>query len=290
MRIGFIGLGIMGSRMAANLMKAGNELVLWNRSRERMKPLEKLGAEPAGSPAALARSVRVLFTMLSTPDAVRETAAGPDGFLDALEPGSLWIDSSTVNPTFSREMAELAVSRGVRFIDAPVSGSKLPAEKGELIVLAGGTETDLAEAAPYFAAIGKKTVHAGGHGAGAAMKMVVNLMLAHGMAAYVEAIALGEALGFTKGKLAEVLLGSHVTPAFLQGKQAKLEQGEYGPEFPLRHMLKDLHLALVSAWEERTALPVTGAVKELFALAELQGFGELDLSAVYRVLERPERD
>src|SRR5882672_8332634 len=138
MKIGFVGLGAMGSRMAANLQKSGYSLVVFNRSADKAAPLVSAGAHLADSPAALAADVDVLFTMLAHPAAVREAALGQDGFLGRLRPGTLWIDCSTVNPSFSREMASAAQARKLRFLDAPVAGSRVPAAKGELVFLDGG--------------------------------------------------------------------------------------------------------------------------------------------------------
>src|SRR5271156_5816328 len=137
MKIGFVGLGIMGSRMAANLLKKGHSLAVFNRTRDKADGLLAGGAEWAASPAAMAGNVEVLFTMLAHPDAVREAALSVDGFLPRLLPGALWVDCSTVNPSFSREMAAEARSRGISFIDAPVSGSKILAADGKLIFWVG---------------------------------------------------------------------------------------------------------------------------------------------------------
>ncbi len=166
MKIGFIGLGIMGSRMAANLQKAGHELVVYNRTKVKAEALLDAGAQWASSPAEVAGQVPVLFTMLSTPEIVREVAAGADGFLDVLAPGSIWVDFTTVNPSFSKEMAGLAEEKGIRFLDAPVAGTRTPAEKGELLVLVGGDADTVAECQPCFDVVGRKTIHVGANGMG----------------------------------------------------------------------------------------------------------------------------
>jgi 3-hydroxyisobutyrate dehydrogenase-like beta-hydroxyacid dehydrogenase len=139
MKVGFIGLGIMGSRMAANLQKAGHYLVVFNRSADKASSLVKEGARWADTPAAVAEQVEVLFTMLAHPEAVKDMALGDNGFLDRLRPDALWVDCSTVNPSFSRQMAEEARSRKIRFLDAPVTGSKGQAAKGELVFWWGAT-------------------------------------------------------------------------------------------------------------------------------------------------------
>ncbi|HET6485249.1 MAG TPA: NAD(P)-dependent oxidoreductase [Spirochaetia bacterium] len=286
MRIGFAGLGIMGSRMAANLARAGHEMTVWNRS---------AGKEPAGlaavrrahTPAEAAREAEVFITMLATPAAVSTVALGDQGFLGALPRGALWIDSSTVDPSFSRTMAEEAGRRGVRFMDAPVSGSRGPAERGELTFLVGASAEDVVAARPLLERMGKLIVHAGPVSMGAALKLVVNLMLANAMAAFCEALTLGEALGLQRGKILDTLLGGPVTAPVLSAKRERLEARRYeDADFPLKWMHKDLHLAAAAAYENGVALPVSNAVKELFAMAAETGRGEADFSAIEDFVSR----
>lgn len=284
--IGFIGLGIMGSRMAANLQGQGQRLVVYNRTKEKMAPLVEKGAVAADSPAEVAGKADVLFTMLADPQAVEETALGTEGFLDAMRSGALWADCSTVNPSFSRKMGQLARARGVHFVDAPVAGSKGPAEAGQLLFLAGGDDADVAACAPYFEAMGRGTLHAGDTGSGSAMKMVFNLLLAGAMAAFSEAMVFGQAMGLSRERLFEALLNGPLVAPFVAGKRAKIEQDDFEADFPLRWMHKDVHLAALTAYEEEVALPLGNTVKELYALAKGAGWGEEDFSAVYRLFER----
>lgn len=288
MKIGFIGLGIMGSRMAANLLQQGYDLIVWNRTEEKADPLVEEGATKAESPAALAEQVDLLFTMLANPEAVRQTAFGPAGFLDALPAGALWIDSSTVNPSFSWEMAQAAADRRVRFVDAPVAGTKGPAAEGTLLFLVGGSEEDIAECRPLFDVMGKKTVHVGEAGMGTSLKMVVNLLLAEAMLAFSEGMALGQGLGIERETLFEVLLDGPVVAPFVKGKRALIEKDAYEAHFPLKWMEKDLHLAAVTAYEEEVAIPAGAVAKELYALAARKGLGDLDFSAIYRFLNEAE--
>src|SRR5713101_9834081 len=195
MKIGFIGLGIMGSRMAANLQKHGNSLVVFNRTRAKAEPLLGPCGTFSDSPAKLAEQVDVLFTMLANPDAVEQAALGPDGFLNHLRPNALWVDCSSVNPSFSKKMAaEAAARREVHFVDAPVTGSAPAAAEGKLIFWVGADPADLESIRPLLLCMGNKIVHTGEHGAGTSMKMVINLLLGTGMAAFTEAMALGEGL------------------------------------------------------------------------------------------------
>jgi 3-hydroxyisobutyrate dehydrogenase/glyoxylate/succinic semialdehyde reductase len=285
MKIGFIGLGIMGSRMAANLLKKGHEIVVYNRTKEKANALIAQGALWADSPAEVAKHVNILFTMLSRPDAVAETALlGKRSFLETLLPNSLWVDCSTVNPSFSKLMAGEAKARGVRFLDAPVAGSKGPAESGQLLFFVGGDKADVETARPLFEAMGKAVFHLGGHGMGSAMKMVNNIMLNAAMTAFSEAVVLGESLGIPKATMLDTLANSPVVAPFLHLKRQKIEQGTFEVEFPLQWAHKDLHLAVETAYEAGVAMPVVNAVKEVYALALRRGLGEQDFSAVYEVL------
>src|SRR5258708_3351303 len=268
MRIGFIGLGIMGSRMAANLQKHGHSLVVFNRTREKAEPLVAEGATWADSPAALARQVEVIFTMLAHPDAVEEAALGEDGFLRHPQPGQMWIDCSTVNPSFSKRMAAEAKARGVGFLGAPVTGSKRQAELATLTFWAGGEKSDLETRRPLLDCMGNKIIHCGGPGTGASLKMVMNQLLGMTMASFAEGLVLGESLGLSRKILFEALLGSPAAAPFLAVKRDRIESGNYDPaDFPLRCLQKDLHLAAVSAYETGAAMPLTNAAKEVSRLA-----------------------
>ena len=281
MKIGFIGLGIMGSRMAANLQKHGYSLVVFNRTRAKAQPLLDQGAAFADSPAKLAEQVDVLFTMLAHPDAVEQAASGANGFLDHLKPNTLWVDCSSVNPSFSKKMAAAAANRQIRFVDAPVTGSAPVAAEGKLIFWVGGDDADVETIRPLLLCMGSKIIHVGGHGMGTSMKMVVNLLLGTGMAAFAEAMELGQGLGLSQKMLFDSLLGTPTVAPFLASKRDKIESGNYEAEFPLRWMQKDMHLASVSAYESGVALPVTNVTKEIYRLAMRGGHETKDFSAIY---------
>jgi len=283
-QLGFIGLGAMGSRMAANLQKSGSRLVVFNRTRDKAASLVSEGATWAETPAAVAEQTEVLFTMLAHPAAVREAALGQNGFLERLRPQALWIDCSTVNPSFSREMASEAQARKLRFLDAPVAGSREPAARGELAFFVGGDAADLQACQPLLQAMGSKILHVGGHGMGGALKMVNNLLLASSMAAFAEGLVLGQALGISQERLLEFLMGTSLVAPYLAGKRRKIERGDYAAEFPLQWMQKDLHLAAVSAQEAVVALPLANAAKETYRLAARHGRAQEDFSAIYAFL------
>src|SRR5436305_4239919 len=215
MKVGFIGLGIMGSRMAANLQEKGHELVVFNRTRSKAQPLLDKGAVFAESPAKLGTQADVLFTMLAHPDAVAKAALRENGFLAHLKPGALWVDCSSVNPSFSNKMATGAAAQQIHFLDAPVTGSAPVAEEAKLVFWVGGDATDLEGVRPLLLCMGNKIVHAGGYGMGTSMKMVINLLLGNAMAAFAEAMALGEGLGLSQKVLFDSLIGSPTVAPFL---------------------------------------------------------------------------
>ena len=285
MKIGFIGLGIMGSRMAANLQKHGHSLFIFNRTREKAEPLVAQGAKWADSTAALALQVEVIITMLAHPDAVEEAALGENGFLRYPQPGQMWIDCSTVNPSFSRKMAAEAKARSVRFLGAPVTGSKGQAELAKLTFWVGGETNDFETCRPLLECMGNRILHCGGPGMGASVKMVMNQLLGTAMAAFAEGLVLGESLGLSREVLFEALLGGPAVAPFLGLKRERMENGNYEPaDFPLRWLQKDLHLAAVSAYEKGAAMPLTNAAKELYRLAIRDGRGSQDFAAIYDYL------
>jgi len=287
MNIGFIGLGIMGARMAANLQKHGYELTVFNRTGGKANELLARGAIWADSPAAVAARADVIFTMLAFPEAVREMALGRDGFLRPFKPGGLWVDCSTVNPSFSKEMAEKSRALGIRFLDAPVTGSKGPAASGTLVIWVGGPASDLNTCRPLLECLGNRIVHCGEAGAGTSLKMVMNQLLGTGMAAFAEALVLGESLGLAREKLFEILLGSPAVAPFVTAKRGQMVTGNYAPaDFPLRWMQKDLHLVATTAQETGVAMPLTNVAKEIFRLAIRNGHGNDDFSAICEFLEQ----
>jgi 3-hydroxyisobutyrate dehydrogenase-like beta-hydroxyacid dehydrogenase len=284
MKIGFVGLGIMGSRMAANLVKQRHVLVLYNRTLAKAEALAGPCVTIADSPADAAKDIRVLFTMLAHPDAVEEAALGDNGFLDHLQPGAIWVDCSSVNPSFSKRMAAEAERRNVRFVDAPVTGSAPAAADAKLIFWVGADDVDLEAIRALLLCMGNRIVHVGGRGAGSSMKMVVNLLIGNAMAAFAEGMELGEALGISRKVLFDSLLGTPAVAPFLASKRANIDNGNYATEFPLAWMQKDLHLASVSAFETGVALPLTNSAKEIYRLAMRNGHANEDFSAIYQYL------
>jgi len=225
-----------------------------------------------------------VITMLSQPEIIEAVAMGQHGFLKALGPTSCWIDCSTVDPDFSKKMAALSSAHGIAFLDAPVAGTKQPAEHGELVFLVGGASEFIEKFSPLFDAMGKKTIALGAHGNGSAMKMLINQLLAQSMVAFSEALVLGEAMGLNKETLFNVLLNVPVTPPYLANLRTKLEHSDKEANFPLKWMQKDTHLISKTAYDHGISMPSLNIVKEIFALAKQNGYGDFDFSSIYEFM------
>ncbi len=286
MKIGFIGLGIMGSRMAANLLKHSYDLIVFNRTKSKTEKLIKAGAEYTDDLTYLSKKSSIIFTMLSTPKVIEQIAFSEKGFVNSMKNNSIWIDCSTVNPGFSKIIAKKCHEKGIRFLDAPVAGSLKPAEKGELTFLVGGDLNVLEEIRPLLEVMGKKIIYAGENGKGSALKMIVNMLMGISMAAFTEAINLGTHLGFDQEKILDILLDLPVVAPILKPKKNKFLTQDFSPEFPLKWMQKDLHLASLTAYEQDISMPILNTVKEIFALAKQLGFSDEDFSAVYKVFNK----
>ena len=290
MKIAFIGLGIMGSRMAANLGKAGYHLYVYNRTASKAEPLLSEKVEWASSPAEAALRADVVITMLSTPEVVQEMALGENGFFQVLSKGKVWIDCSTVNPSFSEQMADLCNQMDINFLDAPVAGSLKPAQNAELTFLIGGNKTLVKYCSPLFKAMGKKVIHAGKNGRGSGLKLVNNLIMGLSMYAFTEGLLLGDSLGLEKERVLDLLKDSPIAAAMIQGKKKNYLKNDYAVEFPLKWLQKDLQLATQTAYEHGIALPGTNAIKEIFGLARQAGFADKDFTAIYQYLSQSNKN
>jgi len=286
MDVAFLGMGIMGSRMAARLAAAGHAVRVWNRTPEKAAALAEAGCALAASPRKAVEGAQTVFTMLADPEALRQVAFGVQGFLDSMEPGTMWVDHSTVDPTTSRQLGANATNRGLRFLDIPVSGSSAAARDGKLVFFAGGSAADLEMVAPLLSAMGTRIVHAGPVGAGASLKLVNNAFLAQVQAGWSESLGLAESLGLSAQVVHDAILPTHVAPAYLGFKRAKIEGRDWTPEFPLKHALKDVRLALASAREAGLVLHQLEASEQLYSQAASQGWGDSDFSAVHEVASR----
>lgn len=287
MKIGFIGLGIMGSAMAANLLKAGFTVTVWNRSVEKCASLADLGATVAASPCAAAENSDIVIAMMATPAAVVSVRDGSEGIVAGLSPGKGYVDMSTVDAETSRESARLAHELGALFLEAPVAGSRKPAEDAVLTIMAAGDRELYDTSLPVLEKMGKKILFLGETGKAAHMKLANNLVMCGALAALCEGIALAAWSGIDTAQLLEVLdSGAVANPMFrLKGPQIAAN-GEFPTAFPLRHMQKDLRLALRLAEEVGQPLFATATINELYKSALTRGYGDEDFAAVCRVIRK----
>jgi 3-hydroxyisobutyrate dehydrogenase/glyoxylate/succinic semialdehyde reductase len=285
MRIGFMGLGLMGSRMARRLLGGDRELIVWNRTREKAEALAKEGARLAANPAELGRTCEVTVTMLLDEGALLSVLEGPEGWFAGLEEARsggeagrrYFLDMSTIGPAAARRIGERMGQRGVRFVDAPVLGSIGPAAEGQLLILAGGDPEDLEALRPVLGVLGRQTIHAGGVGQGNALKMVANMMLARMVEALGEILRLGRGQGLEVGVIHEMLqAGALRSPMW--NKLEVYRQGTPPLHFPLRHMRKDLELIAQSARMAGVELPVAEVVRKLYGEAAGEGCSDEDYS------------
>lgn len=285
MKIGFIGVGIMGSAMAANLLKAGHQLTIWNRSAGKCEALLALGASLAESPAAVAQGSEIVCAMMADPLAVASVRDGELGIIAGLAPGQGYIDLSTIDAATSRETARLARQRGALFLEAPVAGSRKPAEDGALTIMAAGDRALYDQALPLLEAMGKKILFLGEVGAAARMKLANNLVMAGMLTALAEGMALASGSGLDLSQLLEVLdSGALSNPMFRLKGGAMAAQAGFPAAFPLKHMQKDLRLALQLAEELKQPLFATATVNELYKQALADGLGDSDFAAISSVV------
>ena len=285
-KIGFIGLGLMGRPMALNLLKAGYAVTVWNRTASRADELVAAGATLAKSPREVAAPSDFLISIVSDPPALEDVLWGPSGALQALKPGSIYMDSSTVSPVLARKIAAACAERGARFLDAPVTGGDWGAKKGELVFMVGGDAETLAAAEPVLGIMGKKWFHLGPNGAGQTIKLAMNLILALQVDALAESIALVKGAGLQPEKLVEVMQSSMARAPVLDIKSQNLLKGDYTPSFPLRLMDKDLGLALDLAKQLGVTLPAAAAARETYKAVKSAAREDLDYSAVMKFWEK----
>lgn len=285
MNIGFVGLGIMGSAMAANLLKAGYQLTVWNRSPEKCEPLVASGAKVVPTPRQVAETSDIVCAMMATPQAVMAVRDGADGILAGMVPGKGYLDFSTIDLETSKETARLARERGALFLEAPVAGSRKPAEDATLTIMAAGDRALFDSALPVMETMGKKILFLGEVGNAARMKLANNLIMGGMMASLAEGMALAARSGLDLSLLLEVLdSGAMSNPMFRLKGPAVAANAEFPPAFPLKHMQKDLRLALRLAEEVGQPLFVAATVNELYKGALASGLGDSDFAAVSRLV------
>ena len=284
-KIGFIGLGIMGGPMAANLVKAGYDVTGYARSSSSGERLAQAGAKPAESIAEAVGGADVVITMLPDSPEVEDVVLGEDGVLASAGPDLLLIDMSTIAPETSVAVAERAKESGVRVLDAPVSGGEPGAIEGTLSIMVGGDPETFEAARPVLEHLGKTIVHVGEHGAGQTVKAANQLIVAGIISLVSEAIVLLEASGVDGERGLEVLAGGLAGNTVLDRKAASMLAREFKPGFRIDLHHKDMGIALASARTAGVSLPVTGVVAQLVASARAMGHGSLDHSALLSVVE-----
>ena len=283
-KIGFLGLGIMGTAMSRNCLKAGFEVMVWNRSAAPAQALGESGAAVAATPAEAAAYGDVIILMLTGPEACEAVLFGPDGAAAHLGPGKIVANMSTISPAYARQAATRVRRTGAEYVDAPVSGSKKPAEDGTLVILAGGCEETIDAIEPVLLAMGKKVARCGEAGLGSTMKITVNMLLGAMVEGLAETVRYGEALGLDRQALLDVILAGPMANDLFRLKDPMFRADAYPPQFPAKHMAKDLGFALDAAAEAEVAMPTLAVLAGLYRKLVTMGLGEADFAAVIKAL------
>ena len=274
--VGFIGLGIMGEPMALNLVKAGYEVTVYNRTPEKAETLKKAGAKVAANPAEAARKANYVVSIVSDSAASEQVFMGKDGALQTVRAGAIVIDSATISPVVSRKLACATAGKKASFLDAPVTGSKHGAEKGELTFMIGGERETFDRAMPLLKVLGKKHIYCGSYGAGLSAKLAQNAIQSTMVEIFCEGFVLAVKSGVRPEVMMEIVQNSMARAALTDFKAPFIFKGE---------MHKDVTLAMEAAFAQGVPMPVTAAVKEVYASARAQGKGDLDYAAVITFLE-----
>ena len=285
-RLGFVGLGIMGAGMAANLIRAGHQVTVWNRTQAKADPLVELGATAASSPKAVATGSDVVFVCVSdTPD-VEAVLFGADGVADGLTTGALVVDHSTVSPAATRAWAERLAERGIGFVDAPVSGGSEGAVKGTLSVMAGGSEEDVARARPYLEAVGSTITHVGRVGAGQTCKLVNQVLVVVSMLGVAEALVLAQAGGLDPTVAVAATQGGAGGSWMLANRGPQVAARDFRPGFTIDLQQKDLRLVLEAADELGVPAIATSIVHQLYRTLQADGLGGEGNHGLVKAIEK----
>lgn len=282
MKVAFIGMGTMGAPMALNVLKAGHEVTVHNRTRDREIPIAAAGASRADSPAAAAQSADVVITCVSdTPD-VEQVILGDNGIIHGAQPGTVVVDMSTISPTVTRKIAEDLAAKGIAMIDAPVSGGSEGAEKGTLSIMVGGDAGDVAKVHPVLEAMGKTITHVGSIGSGQITKAINQIIVAGTYWSVAEGMALGMKAGLDMEKVVQAVGGGAAGSWGLTNRSGNMITNEYPLGFRVRLHRKDLVIALEAAREMGVTIPMAAFVEQIESGLMAQGFGDEDVSAIAR--------
>jgi 3-hydroxyisobutyrate dehydrogenase len=284
--VGFVGLGIMGSRQAANLAKAGYELTVFNRTRERAEAwVQEHGGAVAGSPREVAERSDVVITMVVDGAQVEAMILGEEGALAGARDGTLFVDMSTIAPATARSLAERLQAEGHAFVDAPVTGSSPKAEAGTLTIMCGGADADVARARPLFEVMGEKIVHAGAAGQGQAVKVLSQGVTAVNCATLAQAITVARRSGIDLDALLDVMTGGSSDSTMRELKGRPMVEHDFPVLFKLEHMLKDVQLCLEESRGAGASFPFAALAGELYSAGVGRGLGQEDFAAVLEVVE-----
>ena len=281
MRVAFLGLGIMGQRMAANLVKAGHEVTVWNRHAKQLE-----GARVAATAAQAAQGAEVVWICVADTAAVEQILFGAEGVESALSSGMVVVDSSTISPSATLRFAERVRAKGADYVDAPVTGSKAGAADGTLVFIVGASEELVARLQPLFAAMGNNAIRAGNTGKGQAAKIAMNLQIALIFEGFAEALTLATKLGVDTQQLLTLIDATMVRSGVVDYKGPFILNRDFTPNFPLRLMHKDIRLTLEAAKEARVKLPALETVEEIYEMATEDGHKDLDYAATLTLLEK----
>ena len=285
-RIGFIGLGVMGKPMAMNLLKAGYPMTVWNRTRSKMNDLLAEGAEGADSPKEVAEKSEVVITMVTDSPDVEEVVLGPNGVIHGVRPGLILIDMSTISPSVARKVAEKLAEKGVKMLDAPVSGGEIGAIKGTLSIMVGGPKEAFDECLPILEVLGKRITYMGPNGMGQTTKLCNQVICALNIQAVCEGLMLGAKAGLDLKKLLDVVTAGAAGSWMLSNLGPKMVERDFRPGFKIRHQQKDLRLVLSFAAELGLPLPGTALVQQMLRAVEAEGLGEKGTQAAIVAMEK----
>jgi 3-hydroxyisobutyrate dehydrogenase len=286
MKIGFVGMGTMGAAMALNILKAGHEVTVYNRTREREEPVAAAGARRASSPMEAARGADIIITCVSdTPD-VEAVILGEKGIIQGARAGAIVVDMSTISPSTTRRISAELAKKGIHMLDAPVSGGSEGAQKGTLSIMIGGEAADVEKAMPVLSAMGKNITHVGPSGAGQFTKAINQVIIAGVYLGVAEGMTLGLKAGLDMKKVVQALAGGAAGSWVLNFRSANMIKNEYPLGFRIRLHRKDVTIALEAARELGVFLPGTSLVEQIENGLISQGFGDEDLSAVARLIRR----
>ena len=285
-RVGFVGLGIMGSRMAANLRRAGYELAVFNRTRGTAETFaSEHGGTVADTPADVGAASDVVITMVVDGAQVEEVLLGEDGVAQGAAEGTLCVDMSTIAPSDTRRIGAALHDRGIGFVDAPVTGSSPRAEDGTLTIMAGGTEADFERARPLLEVMGELIVHVGELGQGQTVKLINNAVAASNASTLAQALIVGKATGVDLGALIRIMGAGSGASTMLTLKAEPMRTHDYATLFKLEHMLKDVRLCLEEGQAAGVPFPAAAQVRELLTAGMGRGLGDADFAALVEVLE-----